>query len=1066
MPPSYMESFHPKQNKKNCDANVIFIHGLDGHHVNTWKSTPSDQSMWFDWLVDDFRNLGVWSVSYNSKSTRWFGNEPMGLAERIINISEWMENNNIYDKPYILICHSLGGLIAKELLRTATDGKISNNKIISNLKGIIFLATPHLGSGVANFVSNINLLRTTELTGQLQDNSDYLFSLNEWLRVKISNNEFPCLNFYETKKTKGVTIIVDKSSADLNIPSKPSIPVEADHISICKPINKEAFVYQSCSRFIRNELNLSESKSKRDSHDIENYSKGMHIDTKLYNQLEKNGMPQFSKMIKFCSQIKNSTFVNSFEEIAPQIINSQENLLIIIEGKSGTGKTALCHGLFYHLEEISKDSNFSIFYFNLSRFFQKCISPLTSESNYTIDQFKEDFNSFIKSISNDDVFILDEIDESTIYGVNDLEPYKKAIIDGFKTALCKTKIVSSQNISNHNIVHEGPKIHLSTKSIANDEGLVSDFLKEYVSFNYSSTKNYEILSKALKSFKFREVDFFTLSILEKNIDKIEDSIKTNELINESLEYLVIRKYGRDKDPAEIIQKASETTFHHFYPNQQGFTTNYTEVPNVLKGNSLIEDYLIARFVVNCILGFEVKEKIDSLCVVHSDGVNRFIKELINVNKSTQENILNNLKLIYQQFQEIVKTGENKIDIYKTSIRGMTHICYLLGRFSDEPIRENAKEFLLIEKEKYKEIYKKGYLINTLAPDDLGLLIRTIFISLAYLGDDIAANEYVERLLADQYEDDLNRGFHLEYYGDIDNNGSSIVNHKDDLSDCEKTFSHISKKIKNHKSRNSKTLIEIEVLTLLSLVQKRYVSKGVTAYNLRTIELLELISKEEVLLTSNRKLRAYCELIKECILDNDFSLYKYLSKLFELKKLDRSGWLRLGVDEKVNRVESVAEHTFSTFMITSLFLNENHEPSEEKFDKDKVIKLLLHHDLAESIVGDIINKNEVDLKNEENAIAKISLYGTFPGISNLSFFYDLWKEFEGKTSIEGKIAKDIDYIDSIYQLIDYKNEGYIKEKDFLEFKSNVAQKVETNTGKKMLEMILNIFKPNKFTGEEI
>ncbi|MDJ1138811.1 HD domain-containing protein [Marinicella marina] len=1059
MATSYMESFHPKHIEENCDANVVFIHGLDGHHVNTWKNNPSDQSMWFDWLIDDFKNLGVWSVSYNSKSSRWFGNEPMPLNERAINISEWMNNNNIYDKPFILICHSLGGLIAKELLRMANDGRLSNPKIISSLKGIIFLATPHLGSGVADLVANYKILRSTNLTQQLQQDSALLTSLNEWFRVKIIKNEFSCLSFYETMKTKGVRLVVDRISSDLKIPDKPSIPVDEDHISICKPPNKTALVYQSCSNFIRNKLDINESKNKRNSNDIERYSKGMHINTKLYNQLENNGMPQFSKMIKFCSQIRDSNFATSFEEIAPKIINSEENLLIIVEGKSGTGKTALCHGLFYHLEEISKGSNFSIFYFNLSRFFQKCISPLASESNYSIDQFKDDFNSFIKSITNDDVFILDEIDDNTIYGPNDLEPYKKLIIDGFKAAACKTKIVSSQNIKKHNLAHEGPKIYLSTKSIANDDNLISEFLKEYVSFNYSNTKNYEILSKALKNFKFREVDFFTLSILEKSIDKIEDSIKTNELINESLEYLVLRKYGRDKDPIKIIQEASKSTFHHFYPNQLNSNNKIPEVPTVFKGNSLIEDYLIAHYVVSCILSFKVKQDIECFSVVHSDGVNRFIKELINVNKSTQEKTLNHLKQIYQNFQEVIKTEENNIEIYKTSIRGMTHACYLLGRFSDDSIRENAKEFLLIEKEYYQDSYKNGYLKNAIAPDDVGLLIRTIFISLAYLGDDTAANEYVERLLADQYEDDLNRGFHLEYYGDIDNHGSSIVNHKDNLCDCEKTFNHIAKKIKNHESRNSKTLIEIEVLTLLSLVQKRYVSKGITAYNDRTIELLDLISKKDVLLTSNRKLQAYCELIKECILDTNFSLCNYLSQLFELKKLDRAGWIRMGVNEKIDRVESVAEHTFSTFLITSLFLNENHDQSDEKFDRSKVINLLLHHDLAESIVGDIINKNEADLKSEENAIAKISLYGTFPGISNLSFFYDLWKEFEDKTSVEGKIAKDIDYIDSIYQLIDYKSRGFIKEKDFLDFKSNVAQKIETNTGKKMLEMVLNTFEQN-------
>ncbi|MBI5859248.1 MAG: HD domain-containing protein, partial [Nitrosarchaeum sp.] len=63
----------------------------------------------------------------------------------------------------------------------------------------------------------------------------------------------------------------------------------------------------------------------------------------------------------------------------------------------------------------------------------------------------------------------------------------------------------------------------------------------------------------------------------------------------------------------------------------------------------------------------------------------------------------------------------------------------------------------------------------------------------------------------------------------------------------------------------------------------------------------------------------------------------------LKKIPRQGWIdKLSIDNP----ESVADHTFSMAMMGMIFSD------LENYDTEKILKMILLHDLAESITGDI------------------------------------------------------------------------------------------------------------------
>ena len=100
-------------------SNVIFLHGLGGDPRTTWQSTPDDQSFWPRWLVEDVAGLSVYSIGYEASVSLWDGTA-MHLTDRANNVlSRILAESELQTGQLILIGHSLGGLVIKQLLRTA-----------------------------------------------------------------------------------------------------------------------------------------------------------------------------------------------------------------------------------------------------------------------------------------------------------------------------------------------------------------------------------------------------------------------------------------------------------------------------------------------------------------------------------------------------------------------------------------------------------------------------------------------------------------------------------------------------------------------------------------------------------------------------------------------------------------------------------------------------------------------------------------------------------------------------------------------------------------------------------
>jgi HEAT repeat protein len=242
-------------------ADVVFVHGLDGGATSTWHPKDRPELFWPKWIGDAFPSVAVWSLGYKALSIGW-GGTCMPLTDRATTVLAMLETVGIGERPVIFVAHCLGGLIVKQALRHSSDfGNDDWKRIATNTKGIVFIATPHTGPETPhtdpdlgeylNYVGTV--LRTTVTVSQLRTHEAALRELNFWFRNNCARTGIRVEVLFETQPTFGVTV-VHATSADPGIAGVIPIPVDADHISICKPDSETHPVFARTKLFIEKVL--------------------------------------------------------------------------------------------------------------------------------------------------------------------------------------------------------------------------------------------------------------------------------------------------------------------------------------------------------------------------------------------------------------------------------------------------------------------------------------------------------------------------------------------------------------------------------------------------------------------------------------------------------------------------------------------------------------------------------------------------------------------------------------------------------------------------------------------
>jgi triacylglycerol esterase/lipase EstA (alpha/beta hydrolase family) len=66
--------------------------------------------------------------------------------------------------PIVFVCHSYGGLLVKQLLRSGSEIATEYEVLVERVAGIVFLGTPNQGSSIAHYAKALGpILRTSPL---------------------------------------------------------------------------------------------------------------------------------------------------------------------------------------------------------------------------------------------------------------------------------------------------------------------------------------------------------------------------------------------------------------------------------------------------------------------------------------------------------------------------------------------------------------------------------------------------------------------------------------------------------------------------------------------------------------------------------------------------------------------------------------------------------------------------------------------------------------------------------------------------------------------------------------
>ena len=151
------------------------------------------------------------------------------------------------------------------------------------------------------------------------------------------------------------------------------------------------------------------------------------------------------------------------------------------------------------------------------------------------------------------------------------------------------------------------------------------------------------------------------------------------------------------------------------------------------------------------------------------------------------------------------------------------------------------------------------------------------------------------------------------------------------------------------------------------------------------------------------------------------IINFFKNAANLKKVQRRGWVdKLGMTNP----ESVADHSFS-MAVMGMVLSD-----VENYNSEKIIKMVLLHDLAESKVGDYTpGQISLEKKKELENNAFLEIAKDLPD-SIRSAYLEIWQEYQENNSAESSIVHQLDKLEMALQAKIYQNkaeEGHTKER---------------------------------------
>ena len=240
-------------------AHVIFLHGLGGHPCLTWQAAKDDgATLWPCWLAEEIEGHAIWSVGYETPVSRWQG-RALHLVDRAENIlGRLLTQSEFKVGRIILIGHSFGGLVIKQMLRILDSEAKKTGKeasFLDRINKIAFLATPHTGADLAILGDWLRIIvRPSAATMCLVRNDPYLRDLNNWYRLWADERKISHLVLRETKPIRILGTIVKADSADPALRHVRASATDTDHFTIAKPPDRNSEVFVHVKDFVLHQV--------------------------------------------------------------------------------------------------------------------------------------------------------------------------------------------------------------------------------------------------------------------------------------------------------------------------------------------------------------------------------------------------------------------------------------------------------------------------------------------------------------------------------------------------------------------------------------------------------------------------------------------------------------------------------------------------------------------------------------------------------------------------------------------------------------------------------------------
>jgi len=165
-------------------------------------------------------------------------------------------------------------------------------------------------------------------------------------------------------------------------------------------------------------------------------------------------------------------------------------------------------------------------------------------------------------------------------------------------------------------------------------------------------------------------------------------------------------------------------------------------------------------------------------------------------------------------------------------------------------------------------------------------------------------------------------------------------------------------------------------------------------------------------------------------DNVLDFYLLATKL---KNVIRSGWDNKHWNIKAERLESIAEHIYGTCILAIAMQSE----FPHDIDINKVVKMLVLHEIGETIIGDITPTDNITLEEKER-IEHEAMAEALSSLNDKDELLKLVYEFDAHVTNESKFAFMIDKLEADIQAKIYQEKGCYNQDEWNAFANSIPR----------------------------